>query len=362
MKPVAAILLAFCAVSLPAQRLTIVLDPARGGSEYGVRIDERTYEKQVTLDLANRLRFLLNARDFNVVLTREGDTVVSNEARATVANQNKSVACLLLHTTASGTGLHLFTSSLTATPPNSTGVLWDEAQAPFVQRSQRLANELSTAFSRSKIPVSSAATWIRPLDNMQCPAVAIEIAPESDGTRSSNHGYQNRIADAIAGAMLFWRGHQDVMESIMGPPPAPPTPKPATETAEPKSAPASTGVNPESTGVKQPATQQKSAAGSTTPGAGQSQSAQPTTAKPKVATPKTAAPTGSEPAYTPPGSVAPGSVAPKTSPPKSLTPKTVSPSPALPSSTPPKPVTPKAVTPKPPVPTRPVDPDGQIVE
>lgn len=252
MKAAPAILLTLCATTLPAQRLTIVLDPARGGSEYGTRIDGRTYEKQVTLDLANRLRALLNARDFNVVLTREADTLVTNDARATVANQNKAIACLLLHTTASGTGLHLFTSSLIATPPATTAVLWNEAQAPFVQRSQRLANEFTTAFSRSRIPVSSARTWVRPLDNMQCPAVAIEIAPESDGTRPNDRAYQNRIADAIAGALLFWRGHQDIVESIMGPPPQP---KPQPESAPtPKSDPTAPSPKPPSAaGIPKPA-------------------------------------------------------------------------------------------------------------
>ncbi len=233
-----------------AQRYTVLLDPARGGTEYGARIDDQTYEKQVTLEIANRLRALLNARDFDVVLTREADTQITNEKRAAVANTSKPVACLLLHSTAVGTGLHLYTTSLEQAPPAAAAVLWDEAQSPFVQRSQRLGNELTTAFTRSRIPVSSGRTWIRPLDNMQCPAVAIEIAPESARTTASDRGYQNRIASTIAGALLFWRGHTDIMQSIL-PPPAPPPenkPKPpavkpaAPDTAEPKPAVRGTGA------------------------------------------------------------------------------------------------------------------------
>ncbi len=234
MRTIFPIVVGLCCCSAPAQRLTILLDPARGGTEDGARIDDHTPEKQVTLDLANHLRALLNARDFNVVVTREADVTVSNDARAALANQSKPIACLLLHATAAGKGLHLFTSSLQQTAPQTVAVPWDEAQAPFAQRSQRLENELSTAFGRAKVPVSSGHTWIRPLDNMQCPAVALEIAPEPDGTTASNHNYQTRIADTIAGALLFWRGHLDIVGSIVAAPPE-------TKVAPPESAPASAG-------------------------------------------------------------------------------------------------------------------------
>ncbi|WP_419803783.1 N-acetylmuramoyl-L-alanine amidase [Terriglobus sp.] len=245
------ILLGFIA-ALPcsAQKLTVVIDAARGGNEYGARIDEHTYEKQITLDMANRLRSLLTARDFNVVLTRENDTLVTNEQRAAVANQNKPVACLLLHATGAGTGLHLWTSSLTAMPVGSTAVLWDQAQAPFVQRSQRLASEFAAAFSRSKIAVSSGHTWIRPLDNMQCPAVALEIAPEDTDTPASDRTYQAHLADAIASQLLFWRGHADVVESILNPPPPPAAaPKPTApnkpgDTTSPARTRTATGSSP----------------------------------------------------------------------------------------------------------------------
>ena len=202
-----------------AQRLTVVLDPARGGTEDGARIDEHTTEKQVTLDVANRLRLLLQARDFDVVQTRDADALVTNDGRAAVANQSKAVACLLLHATAAGKGLHLFTSSLPQAAPQAYAVPWDEAQAAYAQRSQRLEGELATAFGRAKIAVSGGHTWIRPLDNMECPAVAIEIAPDGEGATAADHAYQGRIAETIAGALLFWRGHADVVQSIVAPVP-----------------------------------------------------------------------------------------------------------------------------------------------
>jgi N-acetylmuramoyl-L-alanine amidase len=206
----------------------VLLDPARGGTEGGARVADGVEEKQVTLRLASRIGFLLKARGFNVEMTRDSDTDVSSEARAGLANTTHPIACVLLHAAGSGSGVHLYTTALhqnNADPAKP--VLWDEAQAAYADHSHMLADELLTAFTRSKIPVSSGQTWIRPLDNMQCPVVAIEMSPMKDGTTADDSTYQNRVADVIAGAMIFWRGRMQQMV------PQPATPPAATAPAAP---------------------------------------------------------------------------------------------------------------------------------
>ena len=198
---------------------TILIDPARGGSEDGARVAEHAVEKDVTLGLAEKIGSLLRARGFNVVFTRESDVSVSNEERAATANTSNAIACVLLHATGSGSGVHLWTSALNP-QPMPEALAWDTAQAPFVPASQKLAEELRDALSRSHLTVSAGRTWVRPLDNMLCPAVAIEVAPEKDGTTPDDSSYQSHIAEALAGAMLFWRGH-------VPPRPQPPAPSPA---------------------------------------------------------------------------------------------------------------------------------------
>ncbi len=306
MKTFAAIAVLLCLAVpvgvLRGQRYTILIDPARGGKEDGARINEHTSEKQVTLDVANRLRSLLSARDFDVVLTRDGDVQVSNDARATLANQAKPIACILLHATAAGKGMHLFTTSLTQagqqgagqTGVGQTGALpgyavpWDEAQGPFVQRSQRLANELTTAFGRAKIAVSSGRTWIRPLDNMECPAVAVEIAPGSDGETAADRAYQTRIVDTIAGAMLFWRGHTDVVQSIV-----PPQPVVEPRSTEPKSSNESvTGEDARPRPIRVPAGSTTTTPGTAVPKSVPAKPASPKPAAPRPATQGTPAPGG----------------------------------------------------------------------
>ena len=201
----------------------MLLDPARGGAEAGSHIADRREEKQVTLQMATRLASLLRARGFTVEMTREADTDTSNDARAALANTTHPIACVLLHASAAGTGVHLYTTSMQQVNPDpSQPALWDAAQAAYADRSRAMENELATAFGRSKLPVSAGTTWMRPLDNMQCPAVAVEVSPQKDGTAADDPSYQGKVADVIAGAMLFWRGKVDSMT------PAPP-PKPAVD-------------------------------------------------------------------------------------------------------------------------------------
>lgn len=215
------------ATAAPAQQSLILLDPARGGSESGARIGDRVEEKQVTLDLAGRLASLLRARGFAVELTREADTDMTNDARAALANTTHPIACVLLHATASGTGVHLFTSAnRQSQPAPGSPVRWDEAQAAYVERSRALRSDLQQAFQRAKIAVSAGQTWMRPLDNMQCAAVAVEVAPRNGSTGADSESYQTQIANAVAGSLLQWQGQVASMTPPEPPPPAAPAPKP----------------------------------------------------------------------------------------------------------------------------------------
>jgi N-acetylmuramoyl-L-alanine amidase len=162
--------------------------------------------------MALRLRSLLAARGFTILLTRNGDTAVTTDQRAELANRAHAVACLVLHATASGTGVHLATSTLNApsqgTDP-SAPVPWDDAQAAYLLQSQRLSDQIAAAMNRSHLPLITDQAALRPLDNLMCPALSIELAPLASGDSTpmsvTDPVYQQRVDAAIAGALIFWR-------------------------------------------------------------------------------------------------------------------------------------------------------------
>lgn len=210
----AAILL-LCAPSLlgAQTRTTVLLDPAHGGADSGAILPGNIPEKQVTLALSSRLRAALAAQNFNVVSTRDSDTTTLGDPdlRAGIANHSRAIVCLVLHATASGSGVHLYTSSLEATDgPPTTPISWATAQAAFVAESQHLANRLGLGLLEDHVPTFASSASIKPLDNLTCPAVLVEVAPLNNPgaspTSPSDAAYQQRVAQAIAKSLVTWRG------------------------------------------------------------------------------------------------------------------------------------------------------------
>lgn len=227
----------------------IVLDPAHGGTDTGTHLTDELNEKEVTLTFAATLRPLLTAAGFSVVATRDADppetTPLTTDQRASTANHAHAIACLLIHATASGSGIHLSSSTLAEDSSDDPLALvpWESAQARYIRQSRQLANDLGVALIHAQVPTLLGRSSVRPLDNLTCPAVAVEIAPllvpGSDNTPVSDSAYQQRIAQAILAALISWRTHINPLSV----PTTPPVAKPATK-AHTIPVPSDPGVKP----------------------------------------------------------------------------------------------------------------------
>jgi N-acetylmuramoyl-L-alanine amidase len=193
----------------PQARFVVVLDAAHGGDDAGGRLANNQLEKNLALALSARLRSLLTARGIQVVTTRNADTAIDPDKRAETANRAQAQACLTLHTTESGAGVHLFASSL-APMPFTRFAAWKTAQAGWVTRSLALTGVLNAALQHAGMSVTLGRAALPGLDRMSCPAVAVEIAPERDASHKTtatldDPAYQARVATALAAALLEWR-------------------------------------------------------------------------------------------------------------------------------------------------------------
>jgi N-acetylmuramoyl-L-alanine amidase len=196
-------------------RNLLVLDPAHGGPDSGAQLPDNIQEKDVTLAFAQRLRPALVAQGFTVVSTRDSDsaTPLSNEQRSGVSNHVRPLACIQLHATATGTGIHVATSSLTSgeVVSSSRAVPWATAQAQVAPVSLRLANEIGLSLLNSHLPVVLLRASVSPIDNLICPAVAVELAPlaPTSGNPSpvTDVVYQQRVVEAIVNAISSFRAH-----------------------------------------------------------------------------------------------------------------------------------------------------------
>jgi N-acetylmuramoyl-L-alanine amidase len=187
----------------------VVLDAAHGGTDTGAHLRSGLEEKDVTLAVAMRLRTELQARGIAVVVTRGADALLPPEKRAETANHAQAAACLVIHATATGSGVHLYTSSLA--PAAMTRPLpWLTAQAAYVTQSLKLESEIDAALAHAEIPLTLGRASVQPMDNLACPAVAAELAPLVGGhvTKArdiGDAGYQKSVVDALAAAIESWQ-------------------------------------------------------------------------------------------------------------------------------------------------------------
>src|SRR5262249_46286980 len=75
----------------------IMLDPGHGGPSVGTGTPRGLLEKSLTLDIALRLRQILAARSFSVLLTREEDRPVDLADRAALANRAGADVFVSIH-------------------------------------------------------------------------------------------------------------------------------------------------------------------------------------------------------------------------------------------------------------------------
>jgi len=79
----------------------IVLDPGHGGKDPGAVGRRGTREKDVTLAIARKLKPLLAAKGYEVLMTRNSDRYVGLDERTAFANKNQADLFVSIHTNAS---------------------------------------------------------------------------------------------------------------------------------------------------------------------------------------------------------------------------------------------------------------------
>jgi N-acetylmuramoyl-L-alanine amidase len=114
---------------------TVVLDPGHGGYDRG-QVSRYGYEKDFALDVARKLRPLLQAKGVRVIMTREGDYFVPLEVRAQIANAARDSIFVSIHFNATNddpnaTGFEIFSFTPRGAPSTS-----DSAVAPTALSTQ----------------------------------------------------------------------------------------------------------------------------------------------------------------------------------------------------------------------------------
>ncbi len=188
----------------------VVLDPAHGGTDPGARGAGGLRESEIVLDLAAQVRRALESQGFQVMQTRSGNDNPSFDDRSSIANAQHGAVFITLHIASTGIPgtVRTYAMSDLAAPAATDGLIpWEFAQAPYLELSRKLGNEvqgqLALQFKGSPNNVQLAA--VRQLRTTAAPAIAVEISSVLIQDRADLDRMMPGVADAIARGVAVFR-------------------------------------------------------------------------------------------------------------------------------------------------------------
>jgi N-acetylmuramoyl-L-alanine amidase len=190
-------------IQAPGTIRTVVIDPGHGGDDVGTHGPRGAKEKDLTLQVAQKLKATIESRlGLRVLLTREGDENVPYDRRTALANNNKADVFFSLHAnaslrpdvrgaqvlslsagdyagrTAGSPGRSAAVPALAGGTRTIEAVPWDLAQLPFTGRSMALGSILVRHLTGKGVPLHPKPAGqmpLRVLVGANMPAVLIEM-------------------------------------------------------------------------------------------------------------------------------------------------------------------------------------------
>lgn len=177
-----------------AKAYSVVIDPGHGGSDNGASGPSGIKEKDVNLDVALRVKALLEQSGVTVHMTRTSDTYPSLSERVDLANNQNVDRFISIHHNASGN------QSI-----NGSEVwIYANASASSQALASDVLNELTTALELPNRGVKQASNFYV-LKNTNMPAILTEasfISNPQEEQKLANPEYQAREAQAIANGVI----------------------------------------------------------------------------------------------------------------------------------------------------------------
>ena len=208
----------------------IILDPGHGGKDPGAIGRSGIKEKNITLDIAKRLKRKLEEKGIDVVMTRNDDTFISLDERTQIAARGQGDFFISIHANASrarnvnGAEIFYLRDSARTIKDNdefekNCGIYFNQlslSREPVVERilldvlsqhkeyeSQKLAdylskNSLETPEAKSR---GSKTAGFYVLKNTLMPAVLIEVGfltNKGEEDLLKTNSYRQKIADNLA--------------------------------------------------------------------------------------------------------------------------------------------------------------------
>lgn len=193
----AALLLPGCALFEEGASLsnfrTVVVDAGHGGYDNGARGRQGLSEKMLTLDVARRLKPILEARGYHVVMTRTTDVFIPLGGRTAISNSHSDAAFVSIH----------FNCSPRRAADGVETYYYDRRSAPFAAN---ILREIATCYGSHSRGVKYARFYV--LHHNQRPATLLElgfVSNPKENAKLQDPRVRQLLAERIAAGIA--RGH-----------------------------------------------------------------------------------------------------------------------------------------------------------
>jgi len=166
--------------------ITVVIDAGHGGYDRGGIPGQRVSEKDMTLDVARRLRSVLSASGYRVVMTRDSDVFVPLGTRTGIANSYRNAIFVSVH----------FNS---ATRSGASGIETYFYSRDSLSLASAIHHYVAGGAPSENRGVRRRGYFVLRRTNM--PAVLVECGFLTNPTEASyaqNASYRQKLAEAIA--------------------------------------------------------------------------------------------------------------------------------------------------------------------
>jgi len=204
LRPVPSGTVSSAATAFGQRQYFAVVDASHGGDERGAALGDQLAEKDVTLAFARQIRQQLESRGITTLLLRDGDINLSIDQRASQTNSAHPAIYLGVHAASQGPGIRIYTALIPAGgESHGPFIAWDAAQAAFVSASQATAASVAVELRNKQISVRTLAAPLRPLNNLNTAAIALEIAPPGGKISDlTSPDYQQLVASTVAAGIV----------------------------------------------------------------------------------------------------------------------------------------------------------------
>ena len=202
--------------AVPAPFTVVVLDPGHGGQDSG-SMGGGVLEKDLTLEVAQRVDRLLQAQGLATVMTRVGDSYVSLADRAAVTNRARDCIFVSIHFNEGNKklpgGVETYYAEHQAAPAPRLVSWIPFFQGPAAENptlaSESLARFIQEAMvARTKAPDRGTKTeQFFVIANVSAPAVLVEAGflNKEEMAKLESNDYRDQMAAAISEGILRYR-------------------------------------------------------------------------------------------------------------------------------------------------------------